>query len=834
MIVTSALPDADEDKPYATTLSTSGGQLPITWSLQSGGLPTGLSLSSGGTITGTPTVEGGTSFTVRAVDAGNRSVTQDFYLRVRNAPFQITTSSLPRATQGAPYSADVQAAGGEGDLDWHLLPGWSLPAGLAIAADGQISGTPESVGTETFGVEVIDSIQGATSTMVSITIDPAAQPTFLDVGLPAGQVGVGYAYVVRAVGGTSTYAWSTTGGSLPAGLTLNPSSGLVSGSPTTTGSGQVTIRVQDGTGGSSRALAWEVTSATDWAQEAHDPGSSSSAPGERTMTPGNVAAAGLEWRMPEENSSDVVVGGVLYSGGQVPGSFAHGITARDLGSGEVLWTRALPGPGSGDRCDRMAVTGAVVLCQAPYEVMAVSLTGSHPILWRTSDTDVGTVDYGELVVVGDTAIVIAGSSVTALGLGDGALRWSRFVAGVRTVSVSGTRVLTTDEGGEIRTFALSTGAPGWVATDAANARDPVIAVPGRNEVVALHAGTVSWRSAETGLVLRSWASQRGSRGALAADADRVYVPTGRFDEFGSIVGAGVAAVRHSDAAEVWHHSTYLGASIGVAVAGDLLWVQGSGEMDESAPSNLFALRPTTGEQRHLIRVPGPASRSPLVAGGRVIAHGGGTYVYGLMAAPVHLPPQVLPTAWATRTYSASLTAPTTGRPPYTWSLPGGSLPAGLTLTPQGALSGTPSVPGLATFTLRVVDSRGMAAQRVTRIAVRASAPPSGGPSVAVPVAAVLRWPRAPSTRRLSEDSRSGSPLPSSTAMAALPVTRPRSRWWWGAGSTDSGGTARCGPGRPRPPSTPALSRPPWHLPTTRGTSARRRSPGHRATGRCTR
>ena len=200
------------------------------------------------------------------------------------------------------------------------------------------------------------------------------------------------------------------------------------------------------------------------------------------------------------------------------------------------------------------------------------------------------------------------------------------------------------------------------------------------------------------------------------------MPTGRFDEFGSIVGAGVAAVRHSDATEVWHHSTFLGASIGVAVAGDLLWVQGSGEMDESAPSNLFALRPTTGEQRHLIRVPGPASRSPLVAGGRVIAHGGGTYVYGLMAAPVHLPPQVLPTAWATRTYSASLTAPTTGRPPYTWSLPGGSLPAGLTLTPQGALSGTPSVPGLATFTLRVVDSRGMAAQRVTRIAVRASAP----------------------------------------------------------------------------------------------------------------
>ncbi len=125
---------------------------------------------------------------------------------------------------------------------------------------------------------------------------------------------MGYAYVVRAVGGTSTYFWSITGGALPAGLTLNPSSGLVSGVAHYYGLGQVTIRVQDGTGSSSRALAWEVTAASSWAQEAHDAGSSSSAPGERTMTPGNVAAAGLEWRMPEENPSDVVVGGVLYSG----------------------------------------------------------------------------------------------------------------------------------------------------------------------------------------------------------------------------------------------------------------------------------------------------------------------------------------------------------------------------------------------------------------------------------------------------------------------------------------------------------------------------------------
>ena len=437
-IVTAALADADEEVAYTATLAASGAQPPVVWSLASGVLPAGLSLSSDGAIAGTPTVAGSSSFTVRAVDSGNRSDTRALDLRVRNAPFEIVTSALPTGTQGAAYTASLLARGAEGDLDWHLLPGWSLPTGLAISSDGQISGTPEAAGTATFGIEVVDSVLGATSAMVSVEVVAAAQPAFLDDRLPSGQAGVGYAYLVRVVGGTDSYAWSVTAGTLPAGLSLNSSTGLVFGSPTTVGSGQVTVRAQDGTGSVTRILAWEVTSPTDWAAGGvrrrlvvvvdrgahHDPGAMWVPPA-------------LEWRMPEENVSDVVSDGVLYSGGFLPGNLQHGITARDLASGDVLWTRALPGPGSyQNRCDRMAVVDDVVVCQAPYELMAVSVLGNHPILWRSSDPVVTT--YADLVVAGDTVVVIADSSIVALGLGDGVQRWSRFVGGgPRTVSVVG-------------------------------------------------------------------------------------------------------------------------------------------------------------------------------------------------------------------------------------------------------------------------------------------------------------------------------------------------------------------------------------------------------------
>ena len=63
--------------------------------------------------------------------------------------------------------------------------------------------------------------------------------------LPFGTTGAAYNQTLTAVGGSKPYTWSVSSGALPAGLALNPSSGVVSGTPTTTGTSTFTVQVKD-------------------------------------------------------------------------------------------------------------------------------------------------------------------------------------------------------------------------------------------------------------------------------------------------------------------------------------------------------------------------------------------------------------------------------------------------------------------------------------------------------------------------------------------------------------------------------------------------------------
>src|SRR4030065_520565 len=68
-------------------------------------------------------------------------------------------------------------------------------------------------------------------------------------------------------------------------------------------------------------------------------------------------------------------------------------------------------------------------------------------------------------------------------------------------------------------------------------------------------------------------------------------------------------------------------------------------------------------------------------------------------------------------------AVTGGVSPYTWSLPSGSLPTGLTLDTQtGVVSGIPSKPGIYTFTVRVTDAVGIAASTEYQWVILATPP----------------------------------------------------------------------------------------------------------------
>jgi hypothetical protein len=93
-----------------------------------------------------------------------------------------------------------------------------------------------------------------TANMPSSTASPL---TIVTTSLPTGNVGASYANAgvnaaanagVNAAGGTPGYSYTLTQGSLPSGLTLNPTNGLISGTPTSSGTSSFTVQASDSAG----------------------------------------------------------------------------------------------------------------------------------------------------------------------------------------------------------------------------------------------------------------------------------------------------------------------------------------------------------------------------------------------------------------------------------------------------------------------------------------------------------------------------------------------------------------------------------------------------------
>jgi hypothetical protein len=83
------------------------------------------------------------------------------------------------------------------------------------------------------------------SVPVSLTVVAASGPSITTTSLPEGSLGNGYSATLQASGGSGSYTWSISGGSLPAGLTLTPSTGAISGTPTAAGTSNFTVQVKD-------------------------------------------------------------------------------------------------------------------------------------------------------------------------------------------------------------------------------------------------------------------------------------------------------------------------------------------------------------------------------------------------------------------------------------------------------------------------------------------------------------------------------------------------------------------------------------------------------------
>jgi hypothetical protein len=244
-------------QPYSGVFLAEGGVPPYQWSLISGQLPPGLSLSSNGSISGRATVAGTFSFVVRATDSKGQTGFAAFTITAAKSgggtPLTVTLdpATATAGTQGVAYNALFGATGGTAPYTF-AIPVGSLPPGLSLNPNGLITGTPTATGTFTFAVVATDS-QGVTGTKnftFVISSPQANAPTISTTSpLPPATISTLYATTLVATGGTPPYKWSIDAPNLLAGigLTLDPNTGILAGTPAATSTGTYTavIRVTD-------------------------------------------------------------------------------------------------------------------------------------------------------------------------------------------------------------------------------------------------------------------------------------------------------------------------------------------------------------------------------------------------------------------------------------------------------------------------------------------------------------------------------------------------------------------------------------------------------------
>lgn len=243
-IITTSLPNGTANVAYSETLAANGGTTPHAWSLASGSLPAGLTLNStSGAISGTPTTAGTFSFTARVSDTSSpvQSATKALSITVATTFISISVTPV-NPTISIGVTQQFAATGTYSDSSTQNISGqvtWtsSSTAVATITAAGLAMGA--SSGNTTI-MAALSGVSGSTTLTVQV-----AALSISTASLPNGTVNVAYTATLTASGGSASYIWSVSSGSLPGGLTLNPNSGAINGTPTSAGTFSFYARVDD-------------------------------------------------------------------------------------------------------------------------------------------------------------------------------------------------------------------------------------------------------------------------------------------------------------------------------------------------------------------------------------------------------------------------------------------------------------------------------------------------------------------------------------------------------------------------------------------------------------
>jgi hypothetical protein len=174
----------------------------------------------------------------------------------------VTNPGSQISTVGTPVSLQVSATDtGGGTLSYKAT---GLPAGLSIGSStGLISGTPSTAGSSTVKVTATDSTGPSGSASFGWTVSTAGgnTVTVTNPGSQAGTVGTEVSLQIHATDSASGQTLSYSAAGLPGGLSINTSTGLISGTPAIAGSNNVSVTVTDTTNAFGTAsFTWTVSS----------------------------------------------------------------------------------------------------------------------------------------------------------------------------------------------------------------------------------------------------------------------------------------------------------------------------------------------------------------------------------------------------------------------------------------------------------------------------------------------------------------------------------------------------------------------------------------------
>ncbi|MEQ1748675.1 MAG: putative Ig domain-containing protein, partial [Prosthecobacter sp.] len=700
-ITPTSLSAVTQDSVYSQALVATGGVAPYNWNLISGVLPDGLSLNTSGIISGAPTVVDTFIFTVQATDAKGCSSTASYSLTINCPALTLNPTSLPVATRLSAYTQAISVSGGRAPYLVVLAGGSSLPVGLQMM-DNAITGIPTgSTGSYSFTLNVVDGSGCVGSRAYTLSLScPAVSIT--ETSLPNGTVATAYTQTLTGAGGTGPYSFSVSSGSLPTGLTLNSSTGVISGTPFSSASFAFTIRVTD---------AASCSGTRDFG-----------------MTPVCPAVTVNPTSFINGVVGQAYSQAVSASGGAVPYSYAVSIGTLPVGLVLNATTGAITGAPTSSAAvnftlratDSAGCVGTRSFTVTPVcpaitvnpSTLAVGIVGS--VYSQTITATGGTAPYGFAVSAGTLPAGLTLNPTT------GAITGTPTTSNVAGVSIT---FRVTDNNGCLGTRIISMKTCPAIVVNPSSLSNGIVGTA-YSQTVTATGGTSPYSFTITSGALPAWATLNANSGVISGTPNNTTAASFTVTATDANVCSGTRAYTVTP---VCPALTLTPASLSNGVVGSV-YSQSVTAAGGTAPYSYavsvgalpagLILNGTTGA---ITGIPTSVTAASFTirATDNLGCQGTQAYTVTPVCPVITVNPSTLPDGTVGAAYSQTISA-TGGTSPYSFSLSSGTLPAGLTLNSStGILSGTPTAStGAATsLTFRATDNFGCQGTRAVLLKI---------------------------------------------------------------------------------------------------------------------